>query len=94
MALSHEADYEVSVVGWLGVSSGGAGDPVDDIAKIDPRLVQCIYGTDESDDACPTLKGKGIELIGINGGHHFDGDYEALAQRILTSLQGRLAGQN
>ena len=40
------------------------------------------------------LKGKGIELIGINGGHHFDGDYEALAQRILTSLQGRLAGQN
>lgn len=94
MALSHEADYEVSVAGWLGVSSGGAGDPVDDIAKIDPRLVQCIYGTDESDDACPTLKGKGVELIGINGGHHFDGDYEALAQRILTSLQGRLAGQN
>ncbi|MCF1709377.1 hypothetical protein L0V05_11155 [Tabrizicola sp. J26] len=93
MAVSHEVDYEVSVAGWIGVSSGSAGDPVDDIAKIDPGLIQCIYGTDESDDACPTLKGKGIELIGIEGGHHFDGDYEALADRILSSLQRRLAAR-
>src|SRR5690606_16108426 len=48
LALSHQVDYEISVTGWLGVSGdGAAGDPVSDIAKIDPRLVQCIYGTAE-----------------------------------------------
>ncbi|RYC12126.1 virulence factor family protein [Ciceribacter ferrooxidans] len=90
MALSHQVDYEISVEGWLGVSGDGAGDPVDDIAKIDPKRVQCIYGTEEDDDPCPTLKTRGVESIGITGGHHFDEDYEALAGRILASLKTRL----
>lgn len=92
MALSHEADYEISVEGWLG--GGGkatVGDPVTDIARIRPELIQCIYGKDEEEDACPTLDPKRIELIGIDGGHHFDGDYEALAGRIIDGLKKRSA---
>ncbi|MDX3924339.1 MAG: AcvB/VirJ family lysyl-phosphatidylglycerol hydrolase [Shinella sp.] len=93
LALSHQVDYEVSVEGWLGVEGeGAAGDPVQDIARIDPKLVQCFYGTEEGDDPCPTLKAKGIESIGIEGGHHFDGDYEALAGRIIDTLKKRLGG--
>ena len=92
MALSHQVDYEISVDGWLGVAGKGeAGDPVNDIAKIDAKKVQCIYGKDEEEDACPTLKDKGIEMIGIDGGHHFDGDYEAMAGRIIDSLKKRIA---
>ncbi len=93
MALSHEADYEISVEGWLG--GGGkapVGDPVTDIARIDPKLIQCIYGKDEEEDACPGLAGKGIEIIGIDGGHHFDGDYDNLAEMILAGLKKRSAG--
>jgi type IV secretory pathway VirJ component len=91
MALSHEVDYEVSVTGWLGVAGEGAGgDPLDDIAKIDSKLVQCISGTEEDDDPCPTLKSSGVESIAIDGGHHFDGDYEALADRIVNGLKARL----
>nr|WP_298093901.1 AcvB/VirJ family lysyl-phosphatidylglycerol hydrolase [uncultured Shinella sp.] len=91
MALSHQVDYEVSVTGWLGVAGEGAGgDPVDDIAKIDPKRVQCISGTEEDDDPCPTLKASGVESIAIEGGHHFDGDYEALADRIIAGLKARL----
>jgi type IV secretory pathway VirJ component len=91
MALSHQVDYEVSVTGWLGVASAGsAGDPVTDIAKIDSGRVQCIYGTAEGDDPCPTLKSSGVQSIGIEGGHHFDGDYEALAGRIIEGLKARL----
>ncbi|MXN48369.1 virulence factor family protein [Shinella kummerowiae] len=91
MALSHQVDYEVSVAGWLGVASAGAaGDPVADIAKIDAGRVQCIYGTAEGDDPCPTLTSSGVQSIGIEGGHHFDGDYEALADRIIEGLKARL----
>ncbi|MGX9178488.1 virulence factor family protein [Mesorhizobium sp. BHbdii] len=92
MALSHQADYKISVLGWLGAEGeGSAGDPVDDIKAIDPSLVQCIYGTEEEDDACPALKSLGIGVIAINGGHHFDGDYPALTRRVLDALDRRLA---
>ncbi|WP_144576740.1 lysyl-phosphatidylglycerol hydrolase AcvB [Agrobacterium sp. DE0009] len=93
LGLSNEVDFEISVQGWLGVAGEGkGGKTVDDIAKIDPKLVQCVYGTEEEDeDPCPGLKAKGVETIGIEGGHHFDEDYEALAKRIVTSLKTRLA---
>jgi type IV secretory pathway VirJ component len=91
MALSPQVDYEISVTGWLGMASDGdGGKTVDDIAKIRGNLVQCIYGTDEDDDPCPTLKAKGVESVPIDGGHHFDEDYAALGKRILDSLQTRL----
>lgn len=92
LAVSHEVDYEVSVSGWLGVAGdGSAGDPASDIRKIDPALVQCFYGTDDDDDdACPTLKDTPVEIIPVDGGHHFDGDYEALAKRITDGLTKRL----
>ncbi|MFN3719814.1 MAG: virulence factor family protein [Rhizobium rhizophilum] len=91
LALSHQADYEVSVSGWLGTSSAeGKKDPLTDIAKIDPALVQCMFGTQEDDDACRALVGSKVETIGIDGGHHFDGNYPALAKRITDGLENRL----
>ena len=92
MALTHEADFEISVEGWLGGSgSDPIGDPLTDIARIDPARIQCIYGKDEDGDACPELTSRGVEVIGIDGGHHFDGDYEALTDKIIASLKKRLA---
>lgn len=90
LALSHQADYEVSVSGWLGTGGSGGADPLTDVAKIDPALVQCMYGTDEEDDACKDLVGGPVETIGIKGGHHFDENYSALAKRIMDGLQNRL----
>lgn len=31
-------------------------------------------------------------MIRTDGGHHFDGDYEALAQKITAGLDRRLTG--
>lgn len=92
LALSHVADFEISVSGWLGgQGDGDGGDPTVDLAKVDPKRIQCIYGTDDDDDACKSLAPKGIETIGIEGGHHFDEDYEKLAQFIIKGLKARLA---
>lgn len=91
LALSNEVDYEISVTGWLGMAgSGGAGNPVDDIARIDPALVQCVYGTGETDDPCPTLAARGIDSVPIAGGHHFDEDYPKLAGIIVDRLRRRI----
>lgn len=92
LGLSHEVDYEISVTGWLGVAGAGkGGDPMTDVVKIDPKIIQCVYGTDEDDDPCPTLKDKGVEVVPIEGGHHFDENYQALGKRIRDSLQTRLS---
>lgn len=94
LALSHQADYQISVMGWLGSQgAGAAGDPTDDIRQFGPEKVQCIYGLAESDSACPALVGTAAEVVGIAGGHHFDGDYESLTRRIVDSLQARLRPQ-
>lgn len=90
LSLSNEVSYEISVGGWLGVSGSGTQDPVTDLEKIDPKIVQCVYGTEDEDAACPALKDKGAEVIGIDGGHHFDEDYESLTKRIVASLKKRL----
>ena len=56
-----------------------------------PIFCSAFYGTDEEDDICPTLQGTGIEVIGINGGHHFDEDYPALVKRIMDGYDKRMA---
>ncbi len=91
LALSKEVDFEISVTGWLGMAGAGeGGTTTDDIARIKSGLVQCIYGTEEDDDPCPSLKSTGVETVAIDGGHHFDEDYQALGKRILDGLQKRL----
>ncbi|RWR31468.1 virulence factor family protein [Sinirhodobacter populi] len=90
MALSHERDDAIHVTGWLGMSSGSANDPTKDLQKVPANIVQCIYGEGDDDDACHELTDRGYEMVGLTGGHHFDGDYQALAGHILAGLKTRL----
>ena len=78
------ADFEIRVGGWLGLPPSDKALPVkDEIARVPPGLVQCFYGAQEDDTFCPKLAGTGVTVIRTAGSHHFDGDYQALARRIL-----------
>jgi type IV secretory pathway VirJ component len=88
LGFSKAADFEIRVTGWLGMpGSSDALPTAPELAHVPPGLIQCFYGADEDDTACPDLAGKGIALIRTPGGHHFGGDYKALAQRILEGLR-------
>ena len=50
--------------------------------------VLCLYGADEKDSACPSARQPGVEVVELDGGHHFDGNYDAMAERILAALKG------
>ncbi|APO76175.1 type IV secretory pathway VirJ component protein [Rhizobium etli 8C-3] len=93
LSLSHEVDYVISVMGWLGQKTeGAAGDPVDDLKAIDPKLVQCIYGKDDDDEvACPALKDSGADVVELAGDHHFDENYDLLTRTIVDRLKAHLA---
>src|SRR5262249_33653167 len=80
------ADFEIRVAGWLGAGpSEAALDGKAELARIDPRLIQCFYGSDEPGSACPRLR-DAAEVIATGGGHHFGGDYAALARRIANGV--------
>lgn len=95
LGFSQTADFEITVSGWLGEPPGPKALPVfPQTDKIPPSLMQCFYGENEKDSACPELAWRGVEVIRTTGGHHFNGDYEALARRILAGFQRRVAASS
>jgi type IV secretory pathway VirJ component len=93
LALSRQADFEIAVAGWLGASGAGQhGDPVEHLNTVEAAKVQCVYGLEERDSGCPALEPRvkdGVELIARPGGHHFDENYELVADEILERIRAR-----
>jgi len=88
------ADFEIKISGWLGAGPGSDALPLlPEIAKLDRSSLQCFFGEQEEDTACTNPGFSGAEIIRTTGGHHFDGDYSALAEKILTGARRRLAAK-
>lgn len=91
LGFAKSADFEIRVGGWLGLPSSSEALPVlPATEKIPTHLMQCFYGQDEDDSACPDLAKRGVEVIRTAGGHHFNGDYAALERDILTAFERRV----
>ena len=95
LGLGPRAPFKFEVSGWLD-ELGVDVDPYQDaplvlpeLVRVDPGLVQCVYGEEEKDTLCTAPELRGIETIRTAGDHHFDGNYAALAQRILDGLRRR-----
>ena len=79
IALSEEAFFEFKVSHWLGTPTGGLPTaPEVESGRIGQVL--CVYGKEESDSLCRRLHGANIRAVALPGGHHFDGDYAAVAR--------------
>lgn len=90
LGLTNERDYVIHVDGWLGMSSGSKDSPVTDIEKMPAKIVQCLYGDGDDDDACHKLDTSKYEVMKLDGGHHFDGNYDLLTAKIVAALKKRL----
>ncbi len=87
MAPSQTTSFQVTVAGWLGIDDSGYAI-VPAIAALPADRVICVYGKDEDDTACIDPKLGKVEKVETDGGHHFDGNYTAIAQRFLDRLGG------
>jgi type IV secretory pathway VirJ component len=87
---SLSADFEIHVTGWLGLDSGPEAPPLaPELKRLDPGLVECVYGREEEDSGCTLPELAGATLVKTEGGHHFDGDYVTLAQDILAGAAAK-----
>lgn len=61
------------------------------VARISGPAIQCFAGDEEGRlSACHALDPRQVEIIEMPGGHHFGGDYEALAQHVIDSWKRRV----
>ncbi len=90
LGLEPKAAFEFHVSGWLGGHAGDGLDVLPELARIDPALIQCVYGEQEENTLCRAAALARAERIRTSGGHHFDGDYEGLALKILAGAERRL----
>lgn len=86
LGLSANGAFEVTVGGWVGVAPAHSLPTVPAIRSISGARVLCIHGNDEDGKACPALVPYGAEAVGLDGGHHFGGDYKKVAQIILKHI--------
>lgn len=93
LAFSKSADFEIRPGGWLGLPPGPEALAVmPAVEEIPPHVMQCFYGADDTNTACPGLERYGAETIRTPGGHHFNGDYAVLERDILTAFKQRATG--
>ncbi|HZF11266.1 MAG TPA: AcvB/VirJ family lysyl-phosphatidylglycerol hydrolase [Thermoanaerobaculia bacterium] len=81
------ASFEFHVTEWLGGGAKSDRPVLPEVKKIGGRTpLLCLYGKEEKDSICPRLDPSLGRSIGFSGAHHFGGDYNALAERILQAL--------
>ncbi|WP_129447743.1 virulence factor family protein [Methylibium sp. Pch-M] len=84
LGLGQKAAFEFHVTHWIGASGDRPIAP--EAQKLSAAGTLCIHGSDERDSLCPQLAPKHVRALALPGGHHFGGDYDALAGRILEAV--------
>jgi len=84
----HRVDFEFHLTDWLGgFSRKGSLSVLPEVAKLEGMKILCFYGEEETDSLCKDLDiGLGKNIL-LRGGHHFGGDYEAIAETILREVK-------
>ncbi|WP_326536042.1 virulence factor family protein [Pseudorhodoferax sp.] len=83
LAPSEKASFEFHVSNWLGPS--GDKPVLPEAQKLQAARTLCVHGSQEKRSLCPQLAPAHAQVLMLQGGHHFDGDYAALADRILRA---------
>lgn len=84
LGLGQKASFEFHVSNWIGPSGDKPIAP--EAAKLVAVRTLCLYGQDERDSLCPQLAPAHVQAVPLAGGHHFGGEYGALAGRILDAV--------
>ena len=87
LGLSETAEFEFHVASWIPGADGGGRATLPELQRAQGVRTLCLYGTDETDSPCRRLAGPEAKAIALPGGHHFGGDYAALARHVLEAAR-------
>lgn len=87
LAPDDSAEFEFHMIDWVGWEGQTAYKVVPEIARLDGVRVLCLYGQSDSSSICKNIRAQAVTSRQLPGGHHFSGDYEALAKVILAAFE-------
>jgi type IV secretory pathway VirJ component len=83
-------EFEFHVMDWLRDPARGTSLEIrPEAEKLRGLRVLCIYGKAEEESLCRVLEPALAVSVERPGAHHFDGDYQWLARRILQELDAK-----
>ncbi len=87
--ISPDADavFEIKVGDWLGGAKHDGALPIEPELATTKVPAICVHGIDEHEaSACSKVEKSTVRTIELPGGHHYNGDYDALGAAILKAL--------
>lgn len=85
LGISDSAQFEFHVANWLGSTRGGI-PTAPELARWSGSHYLCLYGRSDREATCTHPSSPWAISVEMPGGHHFDGHYAAIADRILAHL--------
>jgi type IV secretory pathway VirJ component len=95
LGLEPTTEFEITVQGLLGMSTSTEVEVRSQLSSLPPSKIMCFYGAAEkgdNDTACVFPELQGAQVVQRPGGHHFDGDYQTVAQLIYERITGKASG--
>ncbi|GAC1425156.1 MAG: hypothetical protein NVS9B7_06200 [Flavisolibacter sp.] len=86
MSPSKKTDFEVHVLGMMGLASNKGKNVAEEINKM-TKPVTLIFGNDENDFPLQGHPSQNIHIIKLLGGHHYDGNVEEVIRKIMESIR-------
>jgi type IV secretory pathway VirJ component len=81
------ADFEIHILDMLHLSGDqGDYDVVAEMNKVKTVRPICLFGRDEDSAARNKLRARGIKVVTVPGGHHYDNNFKILAKTVLDDV--------
>ncbi|MGE5341825.1 MAG: AcvB/VirJ family lysyl-phosphatidylglycerol hydrolase [Candidatus Omnitrophota bacterium] len=81
-------DFEIHLLDYVRTRESKNDFPVlPELEKLKDKKILCFCGDEEEDSLCNIVDPAKIKVIRLKGGHHFGGDYEAMAALILNEIR-------
>ncbi|MDO9618453.1 MAG: AcvB/VirJ family lysyl-phosphatidylglycerol hydrolase [Pseudomonas sp.] len=93
LALARSGSFQIEVQGWLG-KSGQEAATGPELSRLPAHKVLCVYGQEEGPESGCTQPGAVGEALRLPGGHHYDENYPALADKLLRAIEQRQANDH
>lgn len=88
LGLQERAGFTFHFTDLLSKHSPKDGLPVlPELERLRGIPMLCVYGRDEEESLCRSVDSALVKRLVRDGGHHFDGDYGAIAQTIIDQLR-------
>ncbi|GLI34681.1 virulence factor family protein [Desulforhabdus amnigena] len=81
---SRSAQFQFHLTDWFQGASDNSFPTQPEVQRMKGQKILCLFGKEEDQSLCPDLTPSLAEQIPLPGGHHFDGNYPAIAAKILS----------